>query len=248
MIGKILLGVLWTVLGLFGLLLLLILLLSLIPAHIFVDYEAGELSLRVSYGPVKRVLYPVEKTEEAKKKPKKPRKSKKAKSDQQKEQEGSVKKKRSLNLDQILCCLEDLPPILGRALRRVGRRIRVQPFFLHVLVAGQDPAATATLYGRLTAALWAFCPAVARVVHVRDADVRLFVDFRRAQPDCIAHVGVSLRLWDLLVTAVCAGASGLKWLLRFRRLASPPQAEEKKETSAPPKAGAPGGGEDNSAA
>lgn len=242
---RILLGVLWTVLGLLGLLLFLILALSLIPAHVYLDYEAGGLSLWAKYGPVKLSLYP----RDGEEKPPKEKTSKKQKKEEKAEEgEKPPKKKLSLNLEQILCCLEDLPPILGRALRRVGRRLRVRPFFLHVLVAGEDPAAAAILYGRLSAALWALRPAVAGVVHVRDADVRLFVDFCRSEPDCIAHVGLSLRPWDLLVTALCAGASGLRWLLRFRRLASPPPTEAKEKASAPPQAAAPGGGEDNSAA
>lgn len=235
---------LWTVLGLLGLLLLLILALSLVPAHIYLDYEAGALSLRAKYGPVRLSLYPRDESE----KPRKPKKEKKKQKETPEEGEKPPQKKRSLNLEQILCCLEDLPPILGRALRRVGQRLRVRPFFLHVLVAGEYPAATAILYGRLSAALWALRPAAANVVHVRDADVRLFLDFRRSAPDCVAHVGLSLRLWDLLVIALCAGASGLKWLLRFRRLASPPPPAKKEKASPPPPTAGPGAGEDHSAA
>ncbi len=245
-VGKILLGVLWTVLGVLGLLLFLVLALSLVPAHIYADYEDGALLLRVRYGPVKLTLYPRSGEERPEKKPRR-KKREKEKEKESESGETPRKKKLSLNLDQLLCCLEELPPILGRALRRVGRRLRIRPFFLHILVAGEDPAATAILYGRLSAALWALRSAAANAVHVRDADVRLFLDFRRSAPDCIAHIGVSLRLWDLLVTAVCAGASGLKWLLHVRKLASPPPAETKQKASVPP----PGDqreSEDNSAA
>ena len=136
-----------------------------------------------------------------------------------------------INREQILYSLETLPPILGRALKRTGRRLRLTPLKVHLLVAGPDPADTALLYGRLEAALGAALPALHRLVRIKDQDVRLFLDFQREQMDLIADVGLSLRPWDLVSVGLRAGGSLLKWYLRFRKLASPPPAEELKESN-----------------
>lgn len=211
MVGRILLYILCA-------LLLLLVVLLLLPAQVRFRYDQGELALWVRFGPVKLQLFPPEeKKEEPEKKPKKKAKPKKEK---------PKKPKGKINREQILYSLETLPPILGRALRRTGRRLRFAPLKIHLLVAGPDPADTAMLYGRLEAALSAGLPVLHRLVHIREQDIRLFLDFQQEQMDLIADVGVALRPWDLVSVGVRAGGSLLKWFLRFRKLASPPPAEE----------------------
>ena len=89
-------------------------------------------------------------------------------------------------------------------------------------VAGNDPAATAILYGKMEAALSAGFPILEEALRLKDADVRLYVDFTQRRMDFIADVGVSLRPWSLAWMALRAGGSLLKWYLGFRKLASPP--------------------------
>ena len=61
--------------------------------------------------------------------------------------------------------------------------------------------------------------------------------------DCIADVGVSLRLWDVLAVALCAGGSLLKWFMGFRKLADrPPENTEKSPKSGENKQGPAGAG------
>ena len=72
-------------------------------------------------------------------------------------------------------------------------------------------------------------PVLQRTVRVREQDIRLYPDFAEERTRCEADVGVSIRPWDVLVIAVCAGASLVRWFLGFRKLASPPPAE--KETA-----------------
>lgn len=214
MVGKI---ILWVLLGLLALLAAAL----LIPVKIRGSYEDGNPFLYVRYGPVKLQLFPPkEKPEEGEKKPPKKKKPK---------PEKPKKPKAKINMEQILYALEKLPPILGRALKRTGRCIHIRPLKLYVLVAGVDPAATAMLYGRMEAALAAGFPILERVLRLKDADVRLYVDFTQRQMDFIADVGVSLRPWSLVWMALRAGGSLLKWYLGFRKLASPPPPESDKE-------------------
>lgn len=196
--------------------------LLLTPVQARFSYDRGEMAAWGSYGPVKLQVFPAkEKVPKKKSKPKEKKKPEKAKK----------KKKFSINKEQILYSLEKLPPILGRALRRTGRRIRVCPLKVHLLVASADPADTALLYGRLEAALAAGLPALHKLVHVKDEDIQLFLDFSESKMDCIAEVGISIRPWDVLSIAVRAGASLVKWLFGFKKLASPEKPEEKENTS-----------------
>ena len=248
MAGKIILGIL-------GVLLLLLAVILLTPAGVRFRYDQGDLSLLVRFGPLKLQSVPRKEKKPSRRKPKekKPEKKqaeKKAAADPEKKpaektaaeksapekpkpkKKAEKKPRAKINREQILYSLETLPPILGRALKRTGRRLRLTPLKVHLLVAGPDPADTALLYGRLEAALGAALPALHRLVRIKDQDVRLFLDFQREQMDLIADVGLSLRPWDLVSVGLRAGGSLLKWYLRFRKLASPPPpAEEPKESN-----------------
>lgn len=203
-----------------GVILFLLAVALLIPARLSASYEDGAFTASVRYGPLRIPLYP------------RPEKSAKDVPLQKEAApvEGVVtpaagqaaKKKFSVNADQILYSLETLPPILGRALKRVGKRIRIEPLKIHLLVAGTDPADTARLYGKLQAALAGGLPVLHRMVRIREQDIRLFLDFQEEELDCIADVGISLRPWDVLVIGLCAGASAFKWFLGFRKLADEP--------------------------
>ncbi len=244
MAGKIILGIL-------GVLLLLLAVILLTPAGVRFRYDRGDLSLLVRFGPLKLQIFPRKekkpprrKPEETKEEPEKKQTGKKSADNPEKKQtekrapekpkpkkKAEKKPRAKINREQILYSLETLPPILGRALKRTGRRLRLTPLKVHLLVAGPDPADTALLYGRLEAALGAALPALHRLVRIKDQDVRLFLDFQREQMDLIADVGLSLRPWDLVSVGLRAGGSLLKWYLRFRKLASPPPAEEPKESN-----------------
>lgn len=222
MVGKI---ILWILLGLLALLAVIL----LIPAKVRFTYDRGDLELLLCFGPVKLKLFPrPEKPEEApdenrKKKPKKPKKEK----EQNEQQEKGEKDKPKITREQILYALETLPPILLRALKRTGRRIRIQPFKVYLLVAGPDPADTALLYGKLEGALGALLPALDQTVKTREEDIRLFLDFTEPGMDCIADVGAALRPWDLVSVGVRAAGSLLKWYLGFRKLGPPKTKKDK---------------------
>lgn len=219
MIGKIILGVLLA-------LMLLLVLAMLVPVKARFSYDQGDMALDVRYGPVKRQLFPPPEKDKDEPEEEKPPKKKKEK------KEKPRKPKAKINLDQILYAVETLPPILGRALRRTGRSIRVAPLKLYVLVAGNDPADTAVLYGRLEAAVAAGLPMLEKGLGIKDPDVRLYLDFTERQMDLIADVGLKMRPGSLVWIVLRAGGSLIKWFFGFRKLASPPPEDEKKEQKA----------------
>lgn len=213
----------WIILGV---LLALLAAVLLIPAALRATYEQGVLTVRVRWGPVRRTLWPA---------PEKPAPRGKKRSSRAKKKAENAKKteKRKLTREQLLYALETLPPILGRALKRTGRRVRIAPLKLHLLVAGEDPADTALLYGRIQAALAAGLPVLHRLVRIREQDIQLFLDFQTEQLDCIADVGVSIRLFDALAIALRTGGELARWLAGSRELAAQPTAEVRKTPPSP---------------
>ena len=187
----------------------------LTPVRARVSYQQGKLEAGIRYGPIKLQLFPLKKSEKPKKDNKPPQKK------------GEKKPRAKINREQIFYALEKLPPILGRALRRTGRRVTVTPLHANVLVAGIDPADTAILYGRLTTALAAGLPVLQRTLRIRNQEINLYLDFAGNQMDFAVDAGVSIRPWDVLVTGVCSGAELIKWFLGFRKLAAQPEEERK---------------------
>lgn len=221
MTGKIVLGVLLALLA------LLILLLQ-VPVSVRFSCRDGAPEAALRYGPVRFSLFPREKPDAPEgSRPGTPKTTKAKK--ERKPKKKLEKKKPRINLEQILYTLETLPPVLGRALRRTGRSIRIRPLKIHVLVAGYDPADTALLYGRLEAALHGGLPLLRQAIRIRDEDVRLYLDFTQRQMDVIADVGVSLRPGSLVWTALRGAGSLVRWILGFRKLASPPEKTKEKE-------------------
>lgn len=190
------------------LLLLGLVLFTPIRARVSRDEEGLRVWLKI--GPAKIPLYPEKFQEEALEAPPKEEKPK---------PEKPAKKRKKLTMEQILYLLEGAPPILGRALRRAGRRIRICPLMAHVLVSASDPADTGLLYGKLQAALAALLPMLHRRIHIAEQDIRLYPDFEGQGVDYRLDVGIAIRLWDILVIGLCAGASGVKLLVGMKKLA-----------------------------
>lgn len=213
-----------------GVIALILAILLLMPIRVRIAYQDGSTTVKLSAGPIRRSLYPP--AEEPEKEPteeplKKAEKKAKKKADE-------PKKKRRINREQILYLLEKGPKILGRAIKRLGRRIRICPLKLYLLVAAEDPADTAILYGRISGGLSACLPELHRHIHIDDQDIQLFPDFSQDQMDVIADVGISLRIWDVLVIGVCAGCSLIKLLVGFRRRGdkeTPEKKEKQKDTA-----------------
>ena len=211
MAGIIVLGVILLVLGL----------VLFTPILVRVIREE-DLLVRLQIGPAKIQVYPSQKEASEEKPPKEAEKKK------QEAKEKPKKKGKPITAEQILYLLEQAPPILGRALRRVSRRVHIGPLKVHVLLSAADPADTGLLYGKVEAALMAGLPVLHRHLHIRDQDIRIYPDFEGQGMDCRLDVGVSVRLWDLLVIGLCAGASGLRVLIHAKRMAAGDAAGETK--------------------
>ena len=189
--------------------LVLLLLLAWAPVGVRAAYH-GDLRVQVKAGPLRFSVYP----------PPKEKPSKKA------EKKASAPtgdaKKRSLRRPsrrQLLSAQDTLPPSLGRALGRVGRRLRVPVLRLRVVFGGEDPADVALLYGRAQAAAGAALPVLEQLVRFGETDVRLETDYQAERTEISGEAAVEIRLGALLGMGCAALRDVLAWLRGYRALA-----------------------------
>ncbi len=199
MIGTILLILL-------GVILVALLAALLLPVSVHLNYENGTLRIDASCARKRIAVYPGANTGKTKK-----TKSSKKKTSTDAEKKPKVKP----NWEQIRYSLDVLPGVLIQALSRTARRICITPLKVHLLVAGSDPADTAVLYGKLQGVLAVALPALHRAVRIKDQDIQLFPDFSQERMDCIADLGVRLRILDVVIVAVGVVGGLIKWRTGF---------------------------------
>ncbi len=221
MIGTILLILL-------GVLALVLLIALFIPGYIRVSYENGETHLSVRY-----FCWSVEPLQYMNKSKTDRQKSKKAKKKREDLKETKENKFQFPNSEQIVYSIEVLPGILIRAARRATKKLRISPLKIHVLVAGDDPADTAVIYGYLHAALGAILPPLHQAVRISDQDIQLFPDFTQERMDIILDIGVGMRIIDLIIIAVSSVSGVLKWHKGYKQRATKPTKKQSDKNNIP---------------
>ena len=174
------------------------------------------LRLDVRLGPLRLHILPGKKRAGQEK----PEKEKKAREKKKKppEEPGQKKKKLPLKPEDIKDGLRTLFPALGRALRRIGRGIRLHPFRLSLTLGGrEDPAAAAENYGRVQTAVWNGMPVLERLMDIPEPSIHTGVDFDAAGTEAEGDVGVTFRIGTLLALGFGLMVPALGWLWRFWR-------------------------------
>ena len=211
-------------------LLILLLLWTRVGVWAALDRE-GTFRLDVRFGVFRFHVLPAgPKKAKAEKKPKKPGKEKPPK-------EG--KPRLSFALEDVRDALHTVLPALGRALRRLGRGVRVKPLRLSLVLAGQeDPAAAAAAYGEIQAAVWGGMPLLERLVDIRDPQLHTDVDFTASGTEVEGEAGVTLRVGTLLAMGFGVAFPALGWFLRWRKRCKtrPPKREKQASEPAEPAA------------
>lgn len=182
------------------------------------DFGGDGLCLDLKLGPLGVRVLPA-------KEPQKPPKEKKAKAPKKKEEKGL-----SFTLEDGRDALRTLLPALGRALKRLGRGVRVRPLRLSLTLGGQeDPAAAAVTLGRIEAAVWGGMPQLERLLDIPDPRIHTGVDFSAPATAAEGEVGVTFRIGTLLAVGFGMALPALGWLLRWRKRckARPEKAPEK---------------------
>lgn len=198
--------VLWCILGAIALLIIIVLLLRVGVLVSLTD----TLTVLLRLGPVAIPLYPAA---EKKEKPT-PKKAKPT-------PEPTTKGKKKLSLDitrqDVQATLKAVWQALEGVLRRIGRRVRITPCEVSVVVGGPWPDKVAEQYGLISAAVWTVMPRLEQLIHIRDPYIHLDVDFNAPSTNVEGKLGLYLRVGDLLAIAFAAAKPLLKFYFPFRR-------------------------------
>lgn len=115
------------------------------------------------------------------------------------------------------------------ALRRAGRRIRIDPLDINVIIVDEDPVNTAQWYGWACTAMWTVLPLLEELHQLPDPHVHLEMDFSAVKTSVSGTVGIRYRVGDMLAIGFAAAwpllRFGIPFLMRQRALR---KAEEKR--------------------
>ena len=208
----------WYILGGIVLLLLAIWLL-----RVSVEIAFGqELRVTAKIGPKKLTLLPKpEKRERA------PKKKKKKAPAAEKKTEDKGKKKFPFTFEDIRSAAPVVFEALQKALRKIRRRMRVDPLDISITFAGDDPAKVAEMYGWANTAMWTMMPPLEQLIHIPDPHIHLGVDYNSFRITAEGRVGVRFRIGDLIVIALTLAVPVLKWYMNRRKKAAPQKEETK---------------------
>ena len=173
------------------------------------------LRLDVRLGPLRLHILPGKKRADQEK-PKKEKKARKEKKKPPEEPEKKKRKKLPFKPEDVKDGLRTLFTALGRALRRIGRGVRLHPFRLSLTLGGrEDPAAAAENYGRVQTAVWNGMPVLERLMDIPEPSIHTGVDFDAAGTEAEGDVGVTFRIGTLLALGFGLIVPALGWLWRF---------------------------------
>ena len=197
--------VLWCILGAVVLLLIVVLTLR-VGVHVTMQES---LTVTARIGPKTIVVYPVAPKKETPKKKKQTSAASKA--------EKKPKPKPDLTSQDIREAIGAAWNALERVLRRIGKRIRINPCQISIIAGGPQPDRVAELYGQISAAVWTVMPRLEQLIHIRDPYIHLDADFNAPAVNVEGQVGACLRVGDLIAIAFAAAIPLLKWYIPFSR-------------------------------
>lgn len=219
--------------GIVTVVVLLMVLLCLTRVGVRAAFGGGEFRLDARVGPLRIHILPAKakkpkaggaKKGKGPKEPKGPKKPKKPK---------EAGAKPSIAWEDVRDALRTLLPALGRALRRIGRGIRIDPLRLSLVLGGQeDPAASARLFGELQAAVWGGMPRLEELMDIREPYIHMDVDFLSTDTAAEGEAGVTFRIGTLIALGSGLAVPALGWYLRWRK-------RRRKRPPGPERAGGP---------
>ena len=204
-----------------GILLLIVLLLGLLRVGATITF-AEETVVKLRIGPLRLTLLP--------KKKKKPKREKQPKKEPAPEEK---KGKRAHKLPRLT--LRDVPELvsavfsaLHAALRRVCKRLRIDPMEVTVVFGGADPADVAEAYGIANAVVFSLMPKAEEIFYLPDPAIHLRMDYGAEATRCEGKVGISGRICDAFAILFALAAPLIKWFLRLKKAhANDPKPAEK---------------------
>ena len=138
----------------------------------------------------------------------------KEKAEAKKEQEKSAQKKTPNEIISIIKMVSDLAVTV---INRFARHLRIHIAKIKLVIASEDAATTALLYGTVSQSINLFFPVLERVKNfpkLRNADISVDCDFASTEPQIDIKLGFSIRVWQVLHIALSALVTFLKHKLK----------------------------------
>lgn len=170
-----------------------------------------ELRVTAQIGPATVQIIPPPEKKPAKEKPKK------AAAKAEKKPKERKKPDIHLTLEDIRGGLHAVWQSIQGALRRAGKRIRIDPLRLSFVFGDEDPVNTAQWYGWANSAMWAVMPRLEEMIHMPDPRIHMEMDFTATETKISGTVGASYRIGDLLAIGFAAIGPVLKFGIPFLR-------------------------------
>ncbi len=174
-----------------GAILLFIAALLALPLHLVILYrDQVRLYCRVLF--ISVPLHPKKEKQEKEKKEKENQKPKKEKEKKRAAKKDDGQKKSASFADQ----LELIKTLVGAAIRKTGRHLRLKTARLHIRVATGDAAATALAYAGVVGAVAGLLEALDRVVNVKSPKRSVWIeaDYLSAKPSADIKLVFTLRV------------------------------------------------------
>lgn len=181
------------------------------------EFKEAVFSLRIIVGPLRIKLFPREKKQGTGKEDKRPKKKK------EKEQAGKGDKGGEKPAKRKLPPVGDLIRIALEALGQLKRKIRLDDVTIHLTWASEDPADTATGFGKANALLGMIWPLIANNFNVKKHDLGVSVDFERTKPDIYARGSLTMTIGQLVSFGV---RFGVKFLVLWSRSGKAAQKQQ----------------------
>lgn len=166
-------------------------------------YGEDGLELAAFVGPVRIKITPKEEKKEKEKKSEKKKKTKKEKEEQ-------VKK---LDVGGKVSAIKSILPAVFDALGKLRHKLSVDELIVHYTVASDDPAESAILFGRVSAAIGAATPIIENAFKIKNRDIGVNVDFSLKDPIIYIRARFSLAIWEVLYIIYGPGKEFIKLLL-----------------------------------
>lgn len=203
----------------------LLLLLLFTPLGVSVDYGADGLKLAARVMAFNLQLYPKPDRKQRAGKNAAPEKKKK----QGKAKAGKPKKEKPPLVTQDM--LPELLKLAGKTLSRFRRKLTVNRFVMHIVVAGEaDPYNAVMTYGAINYAVATVGSAAGHAFNVKKSDIQTGMDFSAASTSVEAGITITISIARILAVAAAAGIGFLK-IKRHAAKAQKAAAGERKENN-----------------
>ncbi|MBS6215478.1 MAG: DUF2953 domain-containing protein [Clostridiales bacterium] len=113
-------------------------------------------------------------------------------------------------MERVLELVKRVTPLIGQAAGKLRRHIRVDVFYLDVLLGGGDPGDAAMAFGKLNGCCGIIVPVLEQNFRCRDHRIRTAVDFERENTEVRLTLAISMTLGQLIGFGLWCGYTAWK--------------------------------------